>query len=139
MKLLLQRDFKGLRYTLGQLFVDQVKFCETLEDAVREVPGVPVDEWKVPGKTAIPAGTYRVTLAPSPRFKKMMIRLLDVPGFDGILIHDANTEDDVDGCIGVGQVRMAYGIRLCAEVLGDLEKRVRRALGKGDDVFMEVR
>lgn len=139
MKLLLQRDFKGLRYTLGQLFVDQVKFCETLEDAVREVPGVPVDEWKVPGKTAIPAGTYRVTLAPSPRFKKMMIRLLDVPGFDGILIHGANTEGDVDGCIGVGQVRMAYGIRLCAEVLGDLEKRVRRALGKSDDVFMEVR
>lgn len=139
MKLLLQRDFKGLRYTLGQLFIDQVKFCETLEDAVREVPGVPVDEWKAPGKTAIPAGTYRVTLAPSPRFKKMMIRLLDVPGFDGILIHGANTEDDVDGCIGVGQVRMAYGIRLCAEVLGDLEKRVRRALGKGDDVFMEVR
>lgn len=143
MKLLLQRDFKGLRYTLGQLFIDQVKFCETLEGPVREAPGVPAAEWKVQGKTAIPAGAYRVSIVPSPHPLKMKIRLVDVPGFDEVLICGANTGGDagglIGGFIGVGQVRKAYGILLCSEVLARLLKRVERALHKGDDVFMEVR
>lgn len=84
-------------YTEGCLFIDGVYFCDTIEDQVRP------DGVKVPGNTAIPAGTYDVILSMSPRLKKITPRLLDVPGFDGVLIHSGNTSADSAGCILVGQ------------------------------------
>lgn len=84
MELLVQRIAKKSDYTVGRLFVDGKYLCDVLEDKVRE-PGV-----KVPGETAIPAGRYRVIVAMSPKFKRELPRLLDVPGFEGILIHAGN-------------------------------------------------
>jgi len=54
--------------TFGTLFVDEVMECLTLEDEIRERPGVPVSEWKVPGQTAIPARRYSIRLTMSRRF-----------------------------------------------------------------------
>jgi len=95
MKLLLKRIFKGETYTIGKLYVDGVYVCDTLEDKVREV--------KIKHETAIPAGTYDVILNLSTRFKRILPRLLNVPGFDGILIHPGNDKDDTSGCILVGE------------------------------------
>jgi hypothetical protein len=39
----------------------------------------------------------------SPSKQRLLLRLMDVPGFDGILIHRGNTEDDSSGCIIVGE------------------------------------
>lgn len=139
MNLLLQRDVLAPGFTLGQLFIDQVKFCETLEDAVREVPGAPVAQWKIKGETAIPAGRYRVVIDMSLRFGRPMLHLLDVLGFDGIRMHGANTALDVEGCIGVGKLRTVIGVKLCKDVLARLEARVALALAKGEDVWIEVR
>ena len=56
--------------------------------------------------TAIPAGTYRITFEYSPKYKRRMPYLHDVPHFLGILIHWGNTEKDSAGCIIVGENRV---------------------------------
>lgn len=96
MKLLLQREPSTKQSTPGKLFIDGQFECHTLEDIVRP-RGV-----KVYGQTAIPAGTYQVVLTMSPRFKRVLPLLLNVPGFEGIRIHPGNTAEDTDGCILVG-------------------------------------
>lgn len=98
MKLVLIRDMPRRFYTLGTLNVNGELFCYTLEDEVREGP-------KVPGKTAIPYGTYKVIVDYSLRFKRLMPLLIDVPNFTGIRIHPGNTAEDTEGCILVGQDR----------------------------------
>lgn len=82
--------------TLGELYLEEDFFCFVLEDKVR-----PLGE-KVPGETAIPEGKYQVLLTQSPRFKRVLPLLIDVPGFDGIRIHPGNTADDSSGCLLVG-------------------------------------
>lgn len=88
--------------TPGFLTVDGRFLCWTLEDRVREQPGVPVAQWKVPGKTAIPVGRYGLRVTWSPRFKQMLPAVEAVPGFAGIRIHAGNTVEDTEGCILVG-------------------------------------
>lgn len=112
MKLLLKRKYKAAAYTIGDLYVDGRFFCHTIEDTVRELPARCPDtpsgrscrcKEKVYARTAIPAGTYRVTMEHSPRFKRVLPYLHDVPHFLGILIHSGNTEADSAGCIIVGR------------------------------------
>ncbi len=103
LKLELKRTRFLTRATIGELFVDGVFLCYTLEDVVREQPGVPVEEWKIPGETAIPVGDYRVAITWSNRFARMLPQLMDVPGFTGIRIHPGNASNDTEGCILVGR------------------------------------
>ncbi len=86
-------------YTIGKLYIDNVFFCDTLEDEYRDLS----KEEKVPGKTAIPYGRYKVILSMSNRFKRIMPLLLEVPKFEGIRIHSGNTDQDTEGCILVGE------------------------------------
>jgi len=96
MKILVQRIFKGDEYTIGKMYIDGAKFCDTLEDKVR-----PYGE-KVWGKTAIPAGTYKMVITWSERFKRKLPILLNVPMFEGIRIHGGNTAEHTHGCILLG-------------------------------------
>ncbi len=95
MKIRLVREQYRPDSTIGRMFVDDVFECFTLEDGVRTQ--------KIHGKTAIPAGAYRVTVEDSPRFKRKLPRLHDVANFSGVLIHPGNTAADTEGCILVGQ------------------------------------
>lgn len=99
MKLRVERLWKKSAYTVGRLFVDGKFFCNTLEDTVRDLS----NEKKVYGKTAIPYGEYKVVYNWSPKFGRNLPRLLNVPAFEGILIHPGNTADDSAGCILVGR------------------------------------
>lgn len=97
MKLTLNRILLGKEATIGELLVDDEYQMDTLEDRVRP------DGEKVYGKTAIPAGTYTVVLSYSPRFKKILPEILNVPNFTGIRIHSLNRAEESEGCIGVGE------------------------------------
>lgn len=98
MKLRVERLWKKATHTVGRLYVDEKLYCNTLEDVVRDLD----KEKEIPGKTAIPAGTYKVIYNWSPKFGRNLPRLLNVPHFEGILIHPGNTADDSAGCILVG-------------------------------------
>ncbi len=101
MELKLLRKYCKPSYTIGQLYIEDKYFCDTLEDVVRDL----VTEKKVKGRTAIPAGRYRVILNWSPRFSKPLPLLIAVPHFEGIRIHAGNTAKDTEGCILVGENR----------------------------------
>lgn len=97
MELKLNRIFLGSSATIGELWVNDTHLCDTLEDRVR-----PEGE-KIYGKTAIPEGTYEMVLSYSPRFKKILPEILNVPNFSGIRIHSLNKAEESEGCIGVGE------------------------------------
>lgn len=97
MELILNRILLGNESTIGELSIDSKYFSDTLEDRVR-----PKGE-KVYGETAIPEGTYTVVLSYSPKFKKVLPEILNVPNFTGIRIHSGNTSADSNGCILVGE------------------------------------
>lgn len=96
MNILVKRRAFTATATIGDLFIDGKFECFTLEDAVR-----PFGE-KVFGKTAIPSGEYEVVLDESPKFKRKMPHVLNVPNFEGIRIHWGNGAQDTFGCILVG-------------------------------------
>ena len=102
MNLELTRVKLGEEHTIGKLSVDGKFVCYTLEDKVREEAGVPVEQWKVMSQTAIPVGTYPLTITMSNRFKTMLPLLGNVPGFTGVRIHTGNSSKDTEGCILVG-------------------------------------
>ena len=102
MLLTLKRFEYGSNYTIGRLYIDGVYHCFTLEDKVREVAGQPVEQWKIPGETAIPVGEYNVVLDFSTHFQKTLPHILNVPGYEGVRIHPGNTDKDTEGCILLG-------------------------------------
>ena len=103
MKLKLIRKWKKKDYTIGELYIDGNFFSNTIEDTDRDLKqGMSlsqIQKIKVPSKTAIPTGIYNVTIdIVSPRFGSKQFymknanggklpRLLNVKGFDGVLMH----------------------------------------------------
>jgi hypothetical protein len=134
MKIKVDRRDLFENYTIGKMYVDGVDIRTfTLEPTVR-ASGV-----KIPGKTAIPAGTYQVIVSFSNHFQKDLPLLTFVPGFDGVRIHPGNTDADTEGCILVGRDWNGQDFvghsRDCFE---DLFHMIKEALAKGDDVALEI-
>lgn len=134
MKLRVERLWKKPAYTVGRLFVDGKFFCNTLEDTVRDLS----NEKKGYGKTAIPYGEYKVVYNWSPKFGRNLPRLLNVPAFEGILIHPGNTADDSAGCILVGrntEVGRLTESRYTSDKLNVLIEDVQRG---GESITIEI-
>lgn len=138
MKLFLGRVQQDADVTIGSLSVDGEWECWTCEDAVREVPGQGVWQWKVPGKTAIPRGTYDVTITTSARFGRDLPLLIGVPGFDGIRIHPGNTAADTEGCLLPGADRLGKSVGRSRVAFDALFTKIREALAKGERVTIEI-
>jgi len=119
MEILLKRIARRNAYTIGKLYVDGKYVCDTIEDKDRNLSdSMSVSEIgknKVKHQTAIPTGRYEVSLnVVSPKFslkpfyytnanKGRVPRLLNVKGFDGILIHCGTNQNSSSGCIIVGE------------------------------------
>lgn len=118
MKILLKRIAKKATYTIGKIYVDEQYVCDCIEDKDRGLKQSmtleQINKLKVFGQTAIPTGEYKVTLnVISPKYSKStwykqnangarVPRILNVKGFDGVLIHTGNTAADSQGCVIVG-------------------------------------
>ena len=93
----IKRLYKTNNSTIGELYIDGVFECYTLEDKEREI--------KIKSETAIPKGKYKVIINKSNRFKKLLPLLLNVPNFEGVRIHPGNTNHDTEGCILTGTTK----------------------------------
>jgi len=107
MELNLKRIAFRPTYTIGKLYIDGKFFCDTIEDVNRDLnkDGDLTDkgELKVYAETCIPFGTYKVIVNRSPKMKRDLPRLLNVPSFEGILIHRGSSEKSSAGCIIIGE------------------------------------
>jgi len=129
MDLLLKRvDFSD-ESTIGELSVDGVFECYTLEDKVRPV--------KIKGMTAIPAGDYEVVINYSARFDRQLPLLLNVPNFDGIRIHWGNTSKDTEGCILVGKTKGKDSIEQSRDAFDSLFAKMKAASEK-EKIFISI-
>lgn len=130
MDLTLRRQKSGAVCTHGDLYVNDVWECYTLEDVVREA--------KIKGETAIPAGRYRITLEDSPRFGPDTLTVHGVPNFIGVRIHAGNTHKDTEGCPLVGQGRQITTITNSRAALTALKAKVAAAIEAGEDVTLTI-
>lgn len=151
MKLTIKRTITRNSYTLGKLYVDGVYFCDTLEDKDRGLTQnmsiEQIKSMKIPGETAIPKGTYRVTLdVVSPKFSKYpfymqtcegkLPRLIDVKGYEGVLIHVADgpkRDSLLQGCIGIGNLSAEEYLVNGKKVFVELYNKL-----KGNNIELEI-
>jgi hypothetical protein len=143
MELILRRRFLGEEYTIGRLYLSADEyFCDTLEDKDRGLKqDMPLDEIrhiKVAHETAIPTGMYRVIVNVSPTKKRMLPRLLDVPGFSGILIHRGNTENDSSGCILVGENKVKGKVINSTQYEKRLVEILTEVQNRGEEIRIRV-
>jgi hypothetical protein len=138
MNLTLQRNVFTDKSTIGMMAIEGVFECYICEDRVREVPGAPVAEWKVPHETAIPQGRYRIERTMSARFGKIMPLLLKVPGYEGIRIHPGNKPEDTEGCLLPGQTKGHDVVGNSREAFHALDAKIAYALENGEEVWIEV-
>lgn len=130
--------------TGSQLFMDGKPFCFVVEDGFRAK--------KVKHETRIPAGRYRIEARKEGSFFRKYSKqfghafvphLLDVPGFEFILIHIGNTIKDTSGCILVNRfLGLGTDNNYCGSdstsVYKLLYSLMAAALERGEEIWIEV-
>ena len=154
MKLTTDRAWKKGTYTIGRFFVDGRRFYETLEDKDRGLKQTDsldhILKVKVPGETAIPSGTYEVRIdIVSPKYKAVkwydelcggrMPRIMNVPGYDGILIHPLTSALDSRGCVGVGRNTIKGKLTSSRDTFKALYRKMEEAVKRGEKIFIEIK
>lgn len=142
MELLLQRKSESNEWTQGELSIDGVFECYTLEDQSQVK--------KVMSETRIPAGRYEIKLRTEgghharyktkfPELHKGMFWLQDVPGFQWILIHIGNVDDDSAGCVLVGRTFKNGKIYSSTIAYKALYRKVIKAFDRNEKVFITIK
>lgn len=155
MELYLKRVAPRDTYTIGRLCVndEHVCFCDTMEDKDRglqqSMTPAEIASIKVPGETAIPAGRYRIDMDTySSRFGGVQFykdlcggrlpRLVNVPGYSGVLIHAGNTAEDSAGCIIVGENEAVGKVLNSRATLTKLYNTMKAAHDAGEEIWITI-
>lgn len=141
MKLTLKRIALRPTYTIGKLYIDDVYFCDTIEDTVRDLNKngkFDNGEKKVHSKTAIPYGIYEIKWTYSPRFKKYTPQLMNVPSFEGIRIHSGNTSADTEGCLILGKNKQVGKVINSRDTINKFYPIIKEACSNGK-VTIEIK
>lgn len=142
MEILLTRINFNEKWTEGKLYVDGRYVCDTLEDKYRNLYSYMSEEEimknKVYGQTAIPSGRYKLTITWSNKFKKELIQINNVKGFQGVRIHSLNTAEESFGCVGVGKKLSDGYITQSRDTYKIVHSIVQAELDKGNDVWLEI-
>lgn len=137
MQIKVDRKYKKPNYTIGKMYLNGEYFCDTLEDAVRVISTN--GKGKIKGKTAIPAGTYKVLLTNSSKFRRLLPILLNVPHFVGIRIHAGNTAADTEGCILVGRNKAVGKVLESRKTEQALVDILLAAQAAGDEISITIK
>lgn len=140
-KFVIERDTfaeaKGAKegYTLGKIYCEGQYYGNTLEDEDRHLEEGGI---KIPGKTAMPCGNFRLALYDSPKHGTVPL-FLGVPQFTFTEIHRANHAEELLGCVAVGTHRTEDGVADCQKVLTKIIERMKLAAEEGDECWCEIR
>lgn len=139
---------------MSNLYIDGKWFCNCLEDADRGLDNSMSEDMirtlKKPSITAIPRGTYEITLdVISPKYSKVQFykdvcngkvpRLKNVKGFDGILIHAGNTDKDSSGCLLVGQNKVKGQVVNSKETFKQLYNLLQDGKSRGEKIVIKIK
>lgn len=143
---------KQSTYRIGKLSINDKYFSDTLEDTDRgltsDMTDEEIKEIKQKGITAIPTGRYKVVMnVQSPKFSKYkqyefcegyLPRLVDVPGYEGVLIHIGNYPKDTDGCILVGKNTVKGAVMNSTETFKQLYDILKEADEAGEEIYITI-
>lgn len=137
-----ERRWKKQKYTIGKLSINGKPYCETLEDPDRgltsAMPLAEIQKRKIKGDTAIPTGKYRVVETFSPKFRKTMPLLLNVPGYEGVRIHPGNDASSTEGCLLVGQNKAVGKVLNSRATFDPLHQQIKETIAQGGNVFITI-
>lgn len=157
MELLVDRKWKKQSYTISNLYINGEWFSNVLEDADRGLDNSMSEDMirtlKKPSITAIPRGTYEITLdVVSPKYSKVQFykdvcngkvpRLKNVKGFDGILIHVGDGPRGADlssGCLLCGYNKVKGQLRDGKEVFKKLYSLLKEAKSRGEKLTITIK
>lgn len=122
--------------TVGELYVNDIFQCYTLEDVIRDGN---IFEVKVQDKTAIPEGMYAVVIDFSNRFQREMPHVLDVLNFTGIRIHAGNDSEDTSGCILVGETKGVNFVGNSRKAFDKFLPKLMAASHDGEKIVIEIK
>lgn len=129
-------------YTKGMLYINDVFFCETLEDVNRDKNknGIfDLGEKKVYGETCIPYGTYKVIISYSPKFKRELPEILNVQDFTGVRAHRGNFTSDSLGCILCGEKVINGVLQNSTPYEKKLVATLKDAIKKGEEISLTIK
>ena len=134
MEIKIKRIARKAGYTIGHLTINGHIICDTLEPHCINW----ARERKVPGRTAIPEGRYKVEMNYSAKFDKLMPYLKDVPHFTGVMIHLGNTPKNTQGCILVGYNTIRGLVVKSSEAMQKVEEAIMNARKEKQDIWCDV-
>ena len=156
MELKLIRKYRCSNYCIDKLYINNEYFSDALEDPDRGLTDTmsleEIQKIKIKGNTCIPYGTYNITLdVYSPKFGSKSYykevcngkvpRLLNVKGFDGILIHvgdGPNGHRLTEGCVLIGRNTIKGGLTEGKKYFQLLYNQMLEAKKRGEKIKITI-